>query len=89
MRILSRKSLICGEVYSPVLKPSAASAEASMLETDPLPLVPAIWTVLYRRCGCPASESKNSILSSPGLYAPAPIFWNEGNRTKSSFIISP
>ena len=41
--ILSRKSVRCGEVYSPTFIPPADRAAASMELTEPLPLVPATW----------------------------------------------
>ena len=66
-RILSRKSSRWGEVKSPVRMPAEARAEASMLATEPLPLVPATWMLLNRRSGYPRAALKAFILSSPGL----------------------
>ena len=79
--ILSLKSRICGDVYMPTFRPQAARAEASMLAVDPLPLVPAMWTVLYLPSGFPSSPLNSSILSRPGLYAsPKETFWTDGKR---------
>ena len=42
IRIRSRMSIRCGEVYRPTLCPQALSIWASMVAVEPLPLVPAI-----------------------------------------------
>ena len=42
--ILSLKSIMYGEIKSPVLKPASLNILASIAETEPLPLVPAICT---------------------------------------------
>ena len=52
-RIRSRKSIRCGEVYNPVRYPASISTEASMLEVEPFPLVPATWMQRSPRSGWP------------------------------------
>ena len=60
----SRRSIRCGEVYSPVVYPQARSIEASIAQVEPLPLVPATCTVCTSRCGSPRIASSACIRSS-------------------------
>ena len=57
----SRKSTRWGEVKSPTRRPRAASTAASIEDTEPLPLVPAMWIVFKASDGCPSSASKARI----------------------------
>ena len=56
-----------GDVYSPVRQPAAWKIAASIAQTEPLPLVPATWTIRNERSGLPIAESSASIRSRPGV----------------------
>ena len=43
----------CGELNRPVRKPAAVSIAAIMAEVEPLPLVPATWTIFMPASGWP------------------------------------
>ena len=47
--------------------PAATSAACTMAVTDPLPLVPAMWSVVNVRSGCPRAAQSPEMLSSPSL----------------------
>ena len=90
MRILSLKSTMWGEVYSPTFSPAAARADASMLATDPLPFVPATWMEWKESWGSPRILANSRMPSSPGLYAsPKGAACTEGCLEKifSSFFL--
>ena len=50
--------------------------EASILQTDPFPFVPATWMALKPVCGLSNKSQILMILSSLALYALPPMFWN-------------
>jgi len=56
-----------GDVYRAERWPAAWSAASIIAVTEPLPFVPAMWTDLKERSGCPSCPAIAVMLSSPNL----------------------
>jgi len=56
-----------GDVYNPTRRPSVLRMDASMAQTDPLPLVPATWMEGNRRWGSPQAARTAATFCRPSL----------------------
>ena len=65
--ILSLNLRIWGEVYFPTLYLASSNILSTVVETEPLPLVPVICITLYEFCGFPKYLQISLILSKPSL----------------------
>ena len=63
----SARSTRWGETYRPACTPAATSAAWTIAVVEPLPFVPATWSVVNARSGCPSAAHSREILSSPSL----------------------
>ena len=88
IRILSRKSTRCGEVYKPTFSPVCCNMAAMVCAQLPLPFVPAMWIVLYWLCGWLKCASSMWVVDNPSLYAAPPTCWKSGAELNKYCMVS-